>query len=244
VRRGGKIPAGEREAALLTAKLIKFIALFVAVALLAACGSIFENGNLKIKDNGEDIVSIGRDGFKLSGNVTGLNLDSDGLHIQYPNGSIAWDDAGFDVEHADGSIRIAGGKMVVTDKDGKKKTLDTAGQGAEYRTDGGALVRTGKKASIPGDFPLDKAPLMEGFELNASAELGSVEVVSGFVPGETVDSAVEYYQPILNAGSSYSRDEKDGGAVLRAKLDGTDITVYITKSLSSYAVNLSVVAGK
>lgn len=226
------------------AKFIKLAALLMAVALLAACGSLFKDGNLKIQENGEDIVSIGRDGFKLKGNVTGLKLDSSGLHIEYPNGSIAWDDAGFSVEHADGSIRVAGGNMVITDKDGKTKTLDTTGQGAEYRTDGGALVKTGKKASIPEGFPLDKAPLMEGFELNASAELGSVLVVSGFVPGGSVESAVEYYQPLLNKGSSYSRDEKENGAVLRAKLDGTDITVYITSSLTADAVNLSVVAGK
>jgi hypothetical protein len=226
------------------ARLVKLAALAAVALLLASCGAIFDNGNLKVREDGRDIISIGRDGFKLDGNLTGLLLDERGLNIEYPNGSIVWDDAGFTVAHADGTIRIAGGKMVITDKDGKTKTLDTAGQGAEYKTDGGALVKTGEKAAVPGDFPLDKAPLMEGFVLNASAELGSVEVVSGYVPGIAVQDAVDYYQPLLIGGSSYSHDRKGGGAVLKAKLGGAEIAVYIVKSLTADAVNISVVAGR
>jgi hypothetical protein len=180
----------------------------------------------------------------LKGNVTGLSLDEHGLHLQYPNGSIAWDDAGFTILHADGSIRIADGKMVIADKSGKTKTLDTTGDGAQYQTDGGVLVKMGKKASVPADFPKDKAPLMDGFVLNASAQLGGVEMISGYVPKGTVESAIEFYQPLLVKGSSYSHDKKGGGAVLKATLDGTEITVYIVKSLTVDAVNISIVTGK
>jgi hypothetical protein len=210
------------------AKTAKLAALLAAASLLAACGAIIENGDMKIRENGEDIVSIGRDGFKLNGNVTGLKLDSNGLNIEYPNGS----------------IRIAGGEMVIEDKDGKTETLDATGQGAEYKTDGGVLVKTGKKASIPGDFPSDKAPLMDGFTLDASAELGSVEVVSGYVPNKTVDDAVAFYQPLLINGSSYSHDKKENSAVLKAKLGDTEITVYLMKSLTADAVNVSIIISR
>lgn len=225
-------------------KAARLIAICATVLLLASCGVVIDSGNVKIRDSGKDVVSIGRDGFKLEGNVTGVTLDSGGLRIQYPNGVVVWDSAGFNITHADGSIRIADGKMVITDKDGKMKTLDTAGEGAEYTTDGGVAVKTGKKAAMPQDYPTDKAPLMDGFELNASAELGSVMIVSGFVPGKTVYDALEYYEPLLIKGSSYSQDKKDNSAVLRAKLDGTDVTIYLSKSLSADAVNVSVVIGK
>lgn len=212
--------------------------------LTSACGVSFSGGNLKVENNGTEIVSIGRDGFKLDGNVTALKLDASGLKIDYPNGNLTWDSQGFDITHADGSIRIADGKMVVTDKDGKQETLDTTGQGAEYKTDGGVLVRTGQKAEMPQDYPSDVVPLMDGFQLNASAELGGVEVVSGFVPDKTADDAAAYYQPLLLKGDSYSQDKKDGGTVLHAKLDGIDATVYVVNSLTAKAVDVSIVIGK
>lgn len=218
--------------------------LLLAVALLfTACGVVVDGGNVKVLESGRDVVSIGRDGFKLDGNLTGVTLDGNGLSVTFPNGSIAWNGDGFNVRHAAGDIRIAGGKLVVTDKDGKTQTLDTEGDGAEYETQGGASVRTGEKARVPEGFPLDKAPLMEGFQLNASASLGSVLVVSGFVPQKTVQDALDYYQPKLSAGESYSQDKKDGCIVLRAKLDGTNITVYLVSSVTADAVNVSIIAG-
>jgi major membrane immunogen (membrane-anchored lipoprotein) len=225
-------------------KLAGLIAVCIAVILLASCGVVIDSGNVKVQNSGKDIVSIGRDGFNLEGNVTGVTLDSGGLRIQYPNGNVVWDSAGFDISHADGNIRIADGKMVVTDKDGKAKTLDTTGQGAEYTTDGGVAVKTGEKAAVPQDYPNDKVPLMDGFSLNASAELGSVMIISGYVPDTTVVDALEFYQPLLMKGSSYSQDKKDNSVVLRSKMDGVDITVYLCKSLSADAVNISVAVGK
>jgi hypothetical protein len=225
-------------------RVIRSIALLAAVLLMAACGAVIEDGNLKFKEDGRDIVSIGRDGFKLNGNITGFSLNDGGLSIEYPNGSIVWDSQGFVINHAGGNIRIAEGNMAVTDKDGNTKTLNTAGQGAEYATGGGVLVKTGKKASIPMDYPLDKAPLMDGFILNASAELGSVLVVSGYVPGSTVEKATAFYQKLLIAGDSYSHDKKGNSAVLKSKLSGTEITVYLAESLTADAVNVSIVSSK
>jgi hypothetical protein len=217
--------------------------ILAAALLLAACGVTYDGGNVKVVDDGRDVVSVGRDGFKLDGNVTGVTLDGSGLNITYPNGSIVWDNGGFNVKHADGTIRIADGKLVVTDKDGRADTLDTTGKGAEYVTEGGAAVRTGEKAAIPDGFPLDKAPLMDGFELNASAELGGVKVVSGFVPEKAVGDALAFYQPLLMEGESYSQDKKDGCVVLRAKLGGAGITIYLVDSLTADAVNISIVTG-
>ena len=225
----------------------KFVRLFPAILLslaLCACGITIDGGNLKIVDNGSEIISIGEDGFQLDGNLTGISLDSSGLHIQYPNGGISWDGDGFNVRHVSGSIRIAGGEMIITDKDGKRKTLDTTGEGAEYITDGGVSVRTGKKAALPDDYPSDTLPLMEGFTLNASALLGSVEVVSGYVPAKTVEDATAYYKALMADSNSYSQEIKNGRTVLRAKLDGRDFTVYLCDSLTADAVNVAVVLGK
>lgn len=218
--------------------------ILLAIALLfTACGVIVDGGNVKVMESGRDVVSIGRDGFILDGNLTGVTLDGNGLNVTFPNGSIAWNGDGFNVKHAAGDIRIADGKLVVTDKDGKTQTLDTEGGGAEYETQGGASVKTGGKAKVPAGFPLDKAPLMESFTLNASAELGSVLVVSGYVKDKTVEDALNYYQPLLMKGESYSQDKKDGCIVLRAKLSGTNITVYLVNSLTADAVNISIVTG-
>lgn len=226
-------------------KAVKLLALVLAFAFLAsACGIVLDDGNLKIKDNGTDIVSIGEDGFKLDGNITGITLDGEGLKIEYPNGDLVWGSKGLDIKHADGNIRIADGSMVITDKAGKKKTLDTAGNGAEYKTDGGVLVRTGEKAELPQDYPADLAPLMDGFELNASAQLGSIEIVSGYVDGKTVEDAVAFYQPLLIKGSSYSQEKKQDSVVMRAKLNGVDVTIYLYRLLSDDKVNISVVIGK
>jgi hypothetical protein len=218
--------------------------LIAAVFILTACGVVLDNGNLKIKDKGTDIISIGSSGFKLNGNLTGISLDGNGLNIEYPNGSLVWDSGGFNIKNGDGSIRIVDGSMVITDKDGKTKTLDTNNDGAEYKADSGAIVRTGKKAVMPTDYPADMVPLMDGFVLNATAELGSVEVVSGYVKNKTLDDAIAYYQPILIKGSSYSQDKKADSAVIRAKLDNVDVTVYLFKSLTADAINMSVVIGK
>jgi hypothetical protein len=244
VRRGGKVPVGKREANGLKHNVEKLSFLIVAVLLTSACGVSFNEGNLKLEHNGSEIVSIGRDGFKLDGNVTGLKLDAEGLKIEYPNGNLSWDSEGLDITHADGSIRIAGGSMVVTDKNGKQETLDTTGEGAEYKTDGGVLVKTGEKAAIPQDYPSESVPLMEGFVMNASAQLGSVEVVSGYVKDKTADDAAAYYEPLLIKGSSFSRDKKDGSIVLRAKLDGIDVTIYLVNSLTAKAVDISIIIGQ
>lgn len=225
-------------------KVTKLILLVLVFAFLAsACGLVIDGGNLKIKDNGTDIVSIGEDGFKLDGNMTGITLDGNGLKIEYPNGNLVWGSQGLDIKHASGNIHIADGSMVITDKDGKQQVLDTAGKGAEYKTDGGVLVRTGEKAVLPEDYPEGLLPLMEGFKLNASAKLGSIEVVSGYVEEKNIDDAVGYYQPLLIKGSSYSQEKKDNSVVLRAKLEGYDLTVYLCKSLSAEAVNISIVVG-
>lgn len=244
MRGSGEIPARKREASVLKKKAAGIISIMIALMLTSACDVSFSDGNLKVQNNGSEIVSIGRDGFKLDGNVTGIKLDAGGLKIEYPNGNLNWDSGGLNITHADGSIRIAGGSMLVTDKDGKTETLDTTGQGAEYKTDGGVLVKTGQKAALPQDYPADSVPLMEGFTLNASAELGNVDVISGFVAGKTAEDATAFYQPLLIKGSSYSQDKKDGGSLLRAKLNGVDVTIYNVDALSKDAVNISIVIGQ
>lgn len=226
-------------------KKLAGLALIVAAALLlASCGVSFGGGNLRIREGGREILSVGRDGFRLDGNVTGVTLDASGLRVEYPNGSIVWDSGGFDVNHASGSIRIADGKMVVTDKDGRTKTLDTEGGGAEYTTDGGVTVKTGEKAAMPEGYPADLVPLMDGFTLNASAELGGVLVISGYVQGKTSDDAMAFYQPLLMKGDSYSQDKKDNSRMLRAKLDDVGVTIYLCKSLTDEAVNVSIMIGE
>ena len=225
-------------------KPIKLISIILVLFLLTACGISLDGGNLKIQDNGNDIVSIGKDGFKLDGNLTGLTLDGNGLRIEYPNGSLIWGGEGLDVKHASGTIRIADGRMVVTDKDGKQRILDTKGDGAEYSTDGGVQVRTGQKAALPEDYPADELPLMDGFELSASALLGSIEVISGYVPGKTVEEVSAYYQPLMVKSDNYSQKIKDSRVVLTASLGGREITVYLFKSLTTDAVNVSIVIGK
>jgi hypothetical protein len=64
------------------------------------------------------------------------------------------------------------------------------------------------------------------------------------VPGDTVDDATAFYQKLLMDGESYGHDKKGNSAVLKAKLDGTEVTVYLVKSLTADAVNISVVIGK
>ena len=226
-------------------KACKLVVLIAVLSLLAvACGVVVDNRNLQIRQNGTAIITIGLDGFKLDGNVTGLKLDGNGLQISYPNGSLSWDSTGLNISHAEGSIHIDGDKLLITDRDGKKKELDTSGQGAEYRTDGGVLVRTGKKAVLPEGYPADKAPLMEGFVLNASAELGKVLVVSGFVKSKNADDVINFYQPLLIKGDSYHQEKKLGNTVLWAKIDGTDITIYVYESLNGKDANMSVIIGK
>lgn len=225
-------------------KIVKPAAMLLfCLFLLAACSFSFENGNLKIRDDNADIVSIGRDGFTLDGNLTGIKLDGNGLRIEYPNGSLIWGDEGFDIKHDAGSLRIADGSMVITDKDGKQKVLDTTGDGAEYSTEGGVLVGTGKKAVLPEDYPAGDLPLMDGFVLNASALLGSVQVISGYVPGKAVEDVTEYYQEMMSASNSYSQELAEGRVVLRAKLDGREVTVYLFQSVTQNAVNISIIIG-
>jgi hypothetical protein len=224
---------------------IKVIIVLAAISLLVtACGVVVDDRNLQIQQNGTAIISVGLDGFKLDGNVTGLTLDGSGLKINYPTGSLSWDGGGFNVSHADGSIHIDGSKMLITDKEGKQKELDTSGDGAEYKTDGGVLVRSGKKAVLPQEYPEDQAPLMEGFVLNASAELGKVLVVSGYVKDSKPEDVLNFYQPLLIKSDSYHQQKKGGGTVLQAKLDGTDITIYLFEALSGKDTNISIVTSK
>lgn len=225
-------------------KARKMLLFLLSVALLlAACDVSFEDGNLKVRDNGSDIVSIGKGGFRLEGNITGVALDGKGLRIDYPNGSLNWGGEGFDVRHASGTLRVADGKMVVTDKNGKQEVLDTAGGGAEYRTEDGVLVGTGKKAALPEDYPKDVLPLPDGFALDATALLGSVAVVNGHVEGMTVEKATEYYEGLMGSADSFSREKKAGSVLLRAKLNKMDFTVYLFDSLTADAVNVCIVVG-
>ena len=224
-------------------KIVKSLLLLTVALLLSACDISFENGNLKVRDNGSDIVSIGKGGLQLEGNVTGVKLDGDGLRIEYPNGSLNWGGEGFDVQHASGTLRVADGKMVVTDKNGKQKVLDTTGDGAEYRTEDGVLVGTGKKAALPEGSPEDALPLPAGFALDATALLGTVAVVNGHVAGLSVEDATDYFEGYLDSADSFSREKKAGSVLLRAKLDKTDVTVYLFDSLTADAVNFCVALG-
>lgn len=219
-------------------------ALAFAAIFLAACSVVIDDGNLKIRDGERDILRVGRDGFALDGNVTGVKLDEGGLDIDYPNGSLVWDKGGLDILHDAGSIRIAGGRMVVTGKDGETKTLDTAGPGAEFTTEGGVAVRTGEKAVLPSDYPSDAVPLMEGFTINTTAELGGVLVVSGYVPGKSDDDAVAFYKPILEAADRYSHERKGGYTLLKAGMGGHDVAVYVMDAFTDEAVDVSIIISK
>lgn len=216
-------------------------ALAFAAFFLAACSVVIDDGNLKIRDGERDILRVGRDGFVLDGNVTGVKLDDGGLDIDYPNGSLVWDKGGLDILHDAGSIRIAGGKMVVTGRDGESKTLDTAGPGAEFTTEGGVAVRAGEKAVLPSDYPSEAVPLMEGFTINTTAELGDVLVVSGYVPGKSDDDAVAFYKPILEAARRYSHERKEAYTLLKADVGGLDVAVYIMDSFTADAVDVSII---
>ena len=219
------------------------LCLLPAVMLFAACDIAIEDGNLKVRDNGSEIVQIGKGGFKLEGNVTGVTLDGKGLRIDYPNGRLVWGGDGFDIEHVSGSLRVADGRLTVTGKDGKQEVLDTAGNGAEYRTEDGVLVGTGKKAVLPEDYPSDILPLPDGFQLDATALLGSVKVINGHVDALSIEDASTYYESLLDDADSFSREKKAGSVLLRAKVDKTEVTVYLAKSITSDAVNVCVVLG-
>lgn len=223
--------------------LVASLALLL-MALLSACGIAADGRNLQVRQNDKTILSVGLDGFRLDGNVTGLTLDSNGLKIKYPNGDLDWDAEGLQIIHADGSIIVKDAKIVVTDKDGNQKTLDAGGDGAEYRADGGALVQTGGKATMPADYPADKLALMDGFMLNASADLGDVQVVSGYVKDTTPEAVLEHYRALMLDSDSFHQEKKGGNIVLRAKVKDTDFTVYIRVSADGKDTNLSIMAGK
>lgn len=223
--------------------LIAVLAVLLA-ATFSACGIAGDGRNLQLRQDDKTILSVGLDGFHLDGNVTGLSLDAAGLKIKYPNGDLDWDADGLQILHADGSITVKGAQIVVTDKDGNQKTLDAGSDGAEYRADGSALVQTGGKAAMPADYPVDKLALMDGFTLNASADLGDVQVVSGYVKDATPEAVLEHYRALMIDSDSYHQEKKGGNTVLRAKVQGTDFTVYIRASADGKDTNLSIMAGK
>ncbi len=219
------------------------LCLLLVLMLVTACDVAIEDGNLKVRDSGSEIVSIGKSGFRLEGNVTGVTLDGGGLRIDYPNGSLSWGGEGFDVKHANGTLHIADGRMTVTDKEGKQEIVDTTGSGAEYRTEDGVLIGTGKKAMLPEDYPLDILPLPDGFQLDATALLGSVTVINGHVNGLSVEDASGYFEKHMDGADSFSREKKAGSVLLRAKLEKIEFTVYLARSLTTEAVNVCVVFG-
>ncbi len=219
------------------------LCLLPVLMLYAACDVAIEDGNLKVRDKGADIVSIGKGGFRLEGNVTGVTLDGEGLRIEYPNGSLNWGGEGFDIKHANGTLRVADGRMTVTDKNGIQEVLDTTGNGAEYRSEDGVLVSVGGKAVLPESFPANVLPLPDGFQLDATALLGSVTVVNGHVNGLSVEDASGHFEEYMDDADSFSREKKAGSVLLRAKLEKTEFTVYLAKSLTTEAVNVCIVYG-
>lgn len=225
-------------------KLLASLLILPLILGLTACGIAADGRNLELKQDGKTVIRVGLDGFTLDGNVTGLSLDGNGLKITYPNGGLNWDSAGLDINTGSGSIRVDGAQIVVTDKDGNKKTLDATGDGAEYRADSGALVQAGAKATLPQDYPADKLALMDGFTLNASADLGNVQVVSGYVKDTTPDKVLEHYRALMLDSDSFHQEKKGGNTVLRARVQDTDFTLFIRASADGHDTNLSIVAGK
>lgn len=217
---------------------------FLMTTLLAACGIVADGRNLQVRQQDKTILSVGLDGVHLDGNVTGLSVDDKGLKIKYPNGDLDWDADGLQILHTGGSITVKDAKIVVTDKDGKQKTLDSGSDGAEYRADGGTTVQTGGKATMPADYPAEKLALMEGFTLNASADLGQVQVVSGYVKDTKPEAVLEHYRALMLDSDSFHQEKKGGNIVLRAKVQGTDFTVFIREAVDGKDTNLSIMAGK
>ena len=85
---------------------------------------------------------------------------------------------------------------------------------------------------------------MEGFTLTATAHLGDVLVVSGYVSDTTIQDVVTAYRDTLLGGDSFRQEKKAGMVLLRATFDGRDISVYIAESLKEDTVNYTVVVGK
>ena len=218
------------------------VVLLLAGTLLAGCSAL--GNGIQVKDDGRDIISIDRDGFRLEGNFTGVTLDKNGLEISYPNGDITVDGDGLNIKQGDSTISVNGDRIEIVDSDGKKHVLDTAGAGVEYKSDSGAVVATGGKAVMPPDYPTDLLPLMDGFTLASSADLGKVDVVSGFVKDASVQDVEDFYQPILLKGKSFHQERRAGMVLLRANLEEQDVTVYIYDSLKKDTANYSVVVGE
>ncbi len=215
---------------------------FLLAAMLAGC-SVLENG-IHIQDDGQDIVRIDKSGFLLDGHFTSVSLDKDGLQITYPSGGLSLTSEGLDIEQGDSTVEVRGDRIEIVDGDGERRVLETEGKGSEYRSDDGAVVATGEKAVLPDEYPSDLLPLMEGFTLTATANLGDVLVVSGYVLDTTVQDVVAAYQDILLDGDSFRQEKKAGMVLLRATFDGRDISVYIADSLQEDTVNYTVVVGK
>ncbi len=225
-------------------KPLVFLLIILLPLVLSACGLAADGRNLELRQNGQTVIRVGLDGFLLDGNVTGLTSGSDGLKIDYPNGSLNWDADGLNINHAEGNIHVDGSQLRIVGKDGKEQTLGTDGDGAEFRTEAGVLVQTGEKATMPEAYPAEKLALMDGFTLNASADLGKVVVVSGFVKDTKREDVIEHYRDLLVDSDSFRQDKKGGNTLLRARLKDTDFTVFISAAANGRDTNLSIVAGE